>query len=38
MTAYRVVLAIDANCVLVLHCRSALYVMYASLHTAVKAW
>lgn len=37
MTAYRVVLAIDADCVLVLHCCSALYVMHASLHTAVKA-
>ena len=37
MTAYRVVLAIDADCVLVLHCRSALYVMHASLRTAVKA-
>jgi len=37
LTAYRVVLAIDADCVLVLHCRSALYVMHASLCTAVKA-
>lgn len=31
LTAYRVVLAIDADCMLVLYCCSALYVMHTSL-------